>query len=106
MFISFSGGARGGGEVVPPLQFTPPRNFVSSILSLSLFRAKFLERWFCLIIIKNILIYEYIIYCSAGKDHNKEWLVSEKEKFDSYDKDKDGLLGQDEILNWIVPSNE
>ncbi|KAL1490461.1 hypothetical protein ABEB36_013150 [Hypothenemus hampei] len=42
-----------------------------------------------------------------GADLNKEALVSEKHKFDvEYDKDKDGKLMGQEILSWIVPSNE
>ncbi|GLH15971.1 hypothetical protein R5R35_005642 [Gryllus longicercus] len=42
-----------------------------------------------------------------GKKHDKEWLISEKEKFDhEYDKDGDGRLNGPEILSWIVPSND
>lgn len=42
-----------------------------------------------------------------GKNHDKEWLVLEKEKFDKdFDKDGDGYLNHIEILSWIVPSNE
>ncbi|MCL4110292.1 UNVERIFIED_CONTAM: hypothetical protein GTU68_006569 [Idotea baltica] len=42
-----------------------------------------------------------------GKDHDKEWLLSEKDKFDhEYDKDGDGVLTRNEILGWVVPSNE
>jgi len=42
-----------------------------------------------------------------GKGHDKEWLVTEKEKFDhDFDKDEDGYLNHIEILSWIVPSNE
>ncbi|CAH0381721.1 unnamed protein product [Bemisia tabaci] len=42
-----------------------------------------------------------------GRQKNdKEWLIVEKEKFDSeYDKDKDGKLNSDEIISWVVPSN-
>jgi reticulocalbin-2 len=40
-------------------------------------------------------------------NHDKEWLISEKEKFDSeYDKNKDGRLDNGELLTWIVPSDE
>lgn len=40
-------------------------------------------------------------------DHDKEWLLVEKERFDSeYDKDGDGILNGNEILSWMVPSNE
>uniref|UniRef100_A0A0K8SDE8 Reticulocalbin-3 n=1 Tax=Lygus hesperus TaxID=30085 RepID=A0A0K8SDE8_LYGHE len=41
-----------------------------------------------------------------GQTHNKEWLLTEKEKFDEeYDKDHDGKLSGNEILSWVVPSN-
>lgn len=40
-------------------------------------------------------------------NHDKEWLISEKEKFDAdYDHDGDGTLNGNEILSWVVPSNE
>lgn len=43
----------------------------------------------------------------SAKSHSKEWLLAEKEKFDSeFDKDKDGILNASEILSWVVPSNE
>lgn len=43
----------------------------------------------------------------SAKNHDKEWLVSEKEKFDhELDRDGDGILNGNEILAWIVPSNE
>lgn len=43
----------------------------------------------------------------SARHHDKEWLISEKEKFDQeYDKDGDGILNGNEILSWIVPSNE
>jgi reticulocalbin-2 len=42
-----------------------------------------------------------------AKNHDKEWLISEKERFDNdFDKDHDGFLNHNEILSWIVPSNE
>jgi reticulocalbin-2 len=42
-----------------------------------------------------------------AKNHDKEWLITEKEKFDhDFDKDRDGILNKNEILSWIVPSNE
>lgn len=42
-----------------------------------------------------------------GKRHDKEWLLTEKDKFDKdFDKDHDGYLNHNEILSWIVPSNE
>ncbi len=42
-----------------------------------------------------------------GKDQTKEWLVSEKERFDNdLDKNKDGFLDDAEIGSWIVPSND
>uniref|UniRef100_A0A6B2EGN6 Reticulocalbin-3 n=1 Tax=Phlebotomus kandelakii TaxID=1109342 RepID=A0A6B2EGN6_9DIPT len=43
----------------------------------------------------------------SAKHHDKEWLLVEKEKFDNeYDKDGDGVLNGNEILSWVVPSNE
>lgn len=43
----------------------------------------------------------------SGKDHDKSWLLAEKERFDhEYDKDNDGVLNGNEILSWVVPSNE
>lgn len=43
----------------------------------------------------------------SGKDKDKEWLIAEKQRFDSdYDTDGDGSLNRNEILAWIVPSNE
>lgn len=51
--------------------------------------------------------YDHFLYFRLGKSHDKEWLVSEKDKFDNdYDKDKDGRLNPNEILSWVVPSNE
>lgn len=42
-----------------------------------------------------------------GKNHGKEWLMTEKDKFDKdFDKDSDGYLNHNEILSWVVPSNE
>lgn len=42
-----------------------------------------------------------------GKNHDKEWLLAEKDKFDKdFDKDHDGYLNHNEILSWIVPSND
>lgn len=42
-----------------------------------------------------------------GKNHDKEWLITEKDKFDNdFDKDKDGRLNPNEILSWVVPSND
>lgn len=43
----------------------------------------------------------------SSKDKDKEWLIAEKQRFDSdYDTDGDGSLNRNEILAWIVPSNE
>lgn len=43
----------------------------------------------------------------SARDHDKEWLVSEKVRFDEeFDKDGDGILNANEILAWVVPSNE
>ena len=42
-----------------------------------------------------------------GKDQTKEWLVSEKDRFDNdLDRNKDGYLDDPEIGSWIVPSND
>lgn len=44
---------------------------------------------------------------ASAKDHDQEWLVTEKQRFDKdFDHNKDGLLKGNEVLNWIVPSNE
>lgn len=44
---------------------------------------------------------------SAGKDKDHEWLLTEKDKFDNeHDTDKDGILDRNEILAWVVPTNE
>ena len=41
-----------------------------------------------------------------GKDQSKEWLVAEKERFDSdLDKNKDGVLDEEEIIAWVIPDN-
>lgn len=43
----------------------------------------------------------------SARDHDKNWLMSEKDRFDNeFDKDNDGSLNGNEILSWIVPSNE
>jgi len=42
-----------------------------------------------------------------AKHQDKEWLITEKEKFDNeFDNDKDGKLNGAEILSWVVPSND
>lgn len=42
-----------------------------------------------------------------AKLKDKEWLLAEKDKFDyEHDKNGDGRLDSDEILSWLVPSNE
>lgn len=44
---------------------------------------------------------------NRAKSENKEWLLVEKDKFDyEHDKNKDGRLDSEEILSWLVPSNE
>ncbi|XP_003699738.1 reticulocalbin-2 [Megachile rotundata] len=44
---------------------------------------------------------------NRGKAEDKEWLLIEKDKFDyEHDKNGDGRLDSDEILSWLVPSNE
>ena len=48
-----------------------------------------------------------MLFCVIGRDQDKEWLISEKDKFDNdFDKDRDGKLNPNEILSWVVPSNE
>uniref|UniRef100_A0A1L8DJD2 Reticulocalbin-3 n=2 Tax=Nyssomyia neivai TaxID=330878 RepID=A0A1L8DJD2_9DIPT len=43
----------------------------------------------------------------SAKHYDKEWLITEKEKFDNeFDKDGNGFLTGNEILAWVVPSNE
>lgn len=42
-----------------------------------------------------------------GKDKDKEWLLEEKERFDNeLDKNGDNILNREEIIAWIIPSNE
>jgi len=42
-----------------------------------------------------------------GQDKDKEWLIAEKDRFDSeLDKNGDNSLNKEEILAWIIPSNE
>jgi Ca2+-binding EF-hand superfamily protein len=48
---------------------------------------------------------EYLGERGEGKD--KEWLLSEKDRFDTeLDKNGDHHLSREEILGWIIPSNE
>jgi len=48
---------------------------------------------------------EYLGERGEGKD--KEWLLTEKDRFDTeLDKNEDNLLSREEILGWIIPSNE
>lgn len=48
---------------------------------------------------------EYLGDRGEGKD--KEWLLTEKDRFDQeLDKNGDNSLNREEILAWIVPSNE
>lgn len=43
----------------------------------------------------------------SAKHQDKEWLLAEKDKFDEeLDLDNDGYLNGNEILSWVVPSNE
>lgn len=42
-----------------------------------------------------------------SRDHDKEWLITEKDRFDNdFDKNGDGYLNGNEILSWILPSND
>lgn len=43
----------------------------------------------------------------SAESNDKEWLLTEKTKFDDdFDKNKDGVLTGNEVLSWIVPSND
>lgn len=43
----------------------------------------------------------------TAEHHDKEWLITEKERFDKdYDLNSDGVLAGNEVLSWIVPSND
>lgn len=53
----------------------------------------------------NISFQEYV--GERAKEHDKNWLLAEKTKFDKdLDKDGNGVLQGSEILSWVVPSNE
>lgn len=42
----------------------------------------------------------------SGRDKDKEYLITEKDRFDNdYDKDKNGYLQGNEVLSWILPSS-
>lgn len=46
-------------------------------------------------------------FAERGEEHDKKWLLEQKDSFDNdYDKDHDGKLTGNEILSWIVPSND
>jgi len=48
---------------------------------------------------------EYVGERGEGKD--KEWLITEKDRFDEeLDKNGDNVLSKEEIIAWIIPSNE
>lgn len=50
---------------------------------------------------------EFVGDKGLGLGHDKDWLLVEKDKFDNeYDKDNDGHLNSNEILAWVVPSND
>lgn len=54
---------------------------------------------------RSISFQEYI--GDRGKDRDKQWLLVEKDRFDKeLDFNKDGRLTGNEILSWMVPSNE
>lgn len=63
-----------------------------------------------IVIVHNLNTLHFLnlhLFFLSAKSHSKEWLLAEKEKFDSeFDKDKDGILNASEILSWVVPSNE
>ncbi|CAK1603584.1 unnamed protein product [Parnassius mnemosyne] len=42
-----------------------------------------------------------------GSQHDKEWLLSEKDKFEhELDLNQDGVLDADEVRRWIIPDND
>jgi len=42
-----------------------------------------------------------------GRDQSVDWVRDEKQRFDvELDKDGDGRLNREEILSWMIPSNE
>ncbi|MPC87558.1 Reticulocalbin-2 [Portunus trituberculatus] len=48
-----------------------------------------------------------VVVVLAGQDKDREWLLTEKDKFDhEHDKDGNGVLDREEILAWVVPTNE
>lgn len=48
-----------------------------------------------------------VVVVLAGQDKDREWLLTEKDKFDhEHDKDANGVLDREEILAWVVPTNE
>ncbi|XP_058851269.1 reticulocalbin-2-like [Acipenser ruthenus] len=41
-----------------------------------------------------------------GAENDAEWTIVERERFENvYDKDQDGKLSPEELLNWVVPNN-
>uniref|UniRef100_T1J078 Reticulocalbin-3 n=1 Tax=Strigamia maritima TaxID=126957 RepID=T1J078_STRMM len=43
---------------------------------------------------------------TEGKQHDKDWILSEKDRFDNdFDRNKDGHLNNDEILLWLIPNS-
>lgn len=43
----------------------------------------------------------------SAENRDKEWLITEKDRFDTvYDLNSDGVLSGNEVLSWIVPSND
>lgn len=50
---------------------------------------------------------EYEALSIIGYDHDKEWVATEKDKFDQeYDLNLDGYLTGKEIQAWMIPNNE
>lgn len=59
------------------------------------------------LLILNFFFFFQEFLGNRARDEDKEWLIVEKEKFDhEHDKNHDGLLEKDEIMSWLVPSNE
>lgn len=48
-----------------------------------------------------------MIFSFAGTQQDKEWLISERDKFDhELDLNRDGALDTHEVHRWVIPDNE
>ena len=48
-------------------------------------------------------IFIFLHFILAGDD--KEWIITEKERFSELDVNKDGVLSKDEIRPWVLTDN-